>query len=813
MAKILHEDVGEKIGGARKDFHSNPMNVSDLELMTPEEKILIVKKDNIWPPMDLRKMRDAGWSAKNAHFAREMRNAIAKVPNGEDADSVREYVGTVSLMAKIVNAHPTDDPVPYFNESGVVLSDDGTNSPTMVTLAEHWKKFVVEKGWLEERFEWHSYDRDGVKKEPILSTMLHYTREAYNVLKSTSRGRRANISKAMDIVALTVRSGVLQAKIEWTDLVATEDVVEKVRKSAEGTFRLPDRPALSDIRIERSWRDGKNMTGEDLIEVFGFRGVEHGNWMTQDERQQAINLSYDSFMAISEAFGIPPKGISIDGTLSIGFGSRGHGRANAHYEPGRKVINLTKPRGAGSLAHEWSHALDHYLGSVISQGGPMSFASVRQNGRAIIKKMDFFFDDFIKSAFHNRSLGGAEALKDHYLSRYRSESERLLERLPLVLGGVVDEETIRTLVMKGTDATGKVFASLVSYEMPERVKREYDPSDLRQEIRKPLNDFRSELGKVKLTGMKSREVGLIMENLSSLSDSILYPGYYRSDRRVWDYVVPSILKEAYRIEGKKPPSNLKTDSGPSKAGYWSSAEELFARSMESVIFDVINEKGMGNEYLVHNVHETAFAGPEFKGNPYPTGDERRYIRKEMTELLNKFGLYMENLHNASVEKTADGQPYEIDYDYAKGAKTWSINGQLHREGDLPAFEGKDGSKGWFLNGKRHREGDLPAVEYDDGSKEWWVNGKKHRDGDLPASINCLGDKVWWKNGERHRDGDLPAVEYPDGQKEWWNGGKRHREGGLPAIVRQDGSEEFWIEGKKQFLSIEKKRDVSFSIGT
>lgn len=47
--------------------------------------------------------------------------------------------------------------------------------------------------------------------------------------------------------------------------------------------------------------------------------------------------------------------------LAIAFGSRGKGGALAHYEPGRKVINLTKLKGAGCLAHEFGHAFDHYL--------------------------------------------------------------------------------------------------------------------------------------------------------------------------------------------------------------------------------------------------------------------------------------------------------------------------------------------------------------------------------------------------------------------------------------------------------------------
>ena len=48
------------------------------------------------------------------------------------------------------------------------------------------------------------------------------------------------------------------------------------------------------------------------------------------------------------------------------------GNAAAHYEPLRKVINLTKMHGAGALAHEWWHGLDDYLGGLKGAHGMLS---------------------------------------------------------------------------------------------------------------------------------------------------------------------------------------------------------------------------------------------------------------------------------------------------------------------------------------------------------------------------------------------------------------------------------------------------------
>ena len=114
-------------------------------------------------------------------------------------------------------------------------------------------------------------------------------------------------------------------------------------------------------RRGKDWRGGKDVTAEDFRNTFGFRGVEFGNWANQQERQRALNQAYDAFMDLSEATGISPQGLSLGGELGMAFGARGGGGAAAHYESRKVVINLTKTQGAGTLAHEWWHAIDNYF--------------------------------------------------------------------------------------------------------------------------------------------------------------------------------------------------------------------------------------------------------------------------------------------------------------------------------------------------------------------------------------------------------------------------------------------------------------------
>ncbi len=114
-------------------------------------------------------------------------------------------------------------------------------------------------------------------------------------------------------------------------------------------------------RTGEDWRKGADVSAEQLMEQFGFRGVQFGNWANQRDRQAAVNGAFDALMDLAQILGVSPRALSLNGELGLAFGARGGGSAAAHYEPGEVVINLTKTQGAGSLAHEWWHALDNYF--------------------------------------------------------------------------------------------------------------------------------------------------------------------------------------------------------------------------------------------------------------------------------------------------------------------------------------------------------------------------------------------------------------------------------------------------------------------
>ncbi|WP_337746798.1 LPD5 domain-containing protein [Victivallis vadensis] len=141
-------------------------------------------------------------------------------------------------------------------------------------------------------------------------------------------------------------------------------------------------------RIGQDYRGGKDVTPEMFQEKFGFRGVQFGNWVGKtEERQQNLNEAYDALHDLAGLLNVSTQALSLNGELGLAFGARGKGGvdpASAHYEPDHVVINLTRRNGAGSLAHEWFHALDNYFsrkGGVptgyLSSGKRGDFAGVR----------------------------------------------------------------------------------------------------------------------------------------------------------------------------------------------------------------------------------------------------------------------------------------------------------------------------------------------------------------------------------------------------------------------------------------------------
>ena len=200
-----------------------------------------------------------------------------------------------------------------------------------------------------------------------------------------------------------------------------EVLEEKWRKMRD---EPSERREFNAERIGQDWRGGKSVSPEFFNETFKFKGVEFGNWVNQAEREGLLNKTYDALMDMSTALSISPSSLSLNSELSLAFGSRGGGRFSAHYEPRKTVINLTKTKGAGSLAHEWFHALDYFCAKQIEEVEfPLSMAMILYKGKEFTD-----FKDGLDTRIQMRRLlddiGGKTAVlkRSSLLDSYRSKA-------------------------------------------------------------------------------------------------------------------------------------------------------------------------------------------------------------------------------------------------------------------------------------------------------------------------------------------------------------------------------------------------------
>ena len=396
------EDVGEKIGGAKKDRFAEGMARIKAELEETDEtlmdKLTKLPVSQVFN-FDLEKLREGGISNEAISFIKIVKDYLPAKPR--KTYKIRSWVNnTLALYKLCLEAGTNWARVntllngPQFTSSSLKEQFDaymaigGFDSGMNIGNAK-LRQLDKTSGRYDESGKFVTlggkwYVRDAGKHGGIYDTK----EEAVNALKAFA-GDKAGVTSSGK--KKEVKFAVYQRRQDKSIFIAVKGksdiVIQDGFKSSKEAFdyieannaELQERyRALLDKtnadfednrpREGRDYRDGKDIPAEEFRTTFGFRGVEFGNWMTQEDRRKALNECYDALMDLAAVCKVSPQALSLGGTLGMAFGARGGGRFSAHYEPGKLVINLTKTKGAGSLAHEWFHALDNYFAKMGSEG-------------------------------------------------------------------------------------------------------------------------------------------------------------------------------------------------------------------------------------------------------------------------------------------------------------------------------------------------------------------------------------------------------------------------------------------------------------
>lgn len=382
----VHEDFGEKIGGARKDLWKNRgLYMDDLEVMNDREAEKFVKKDNIWKKPDYQSMHDNNIPLGVVYFVKKVRDSLNASPKYYYKDNTpekrlarqKEYIETVrQLQAVMEDVSTVEDAMKacdrFMLENGYLTKGYGYGGRSNYSVTEKGRENpTVTKKLLNTLIisSECSFERDftaKAKKDQFLMPKEKKVPAGYSVHCCDAKGPKLGTWYACK-GHLIIQDGFTtqEEALKWV-----QDYANQKKKNAKTRFTPPQ---LADVKRDGpDFREGRNIAGQDYLDTFGFRGGEFGNWMNRNDRQAFLNMGYEALKDLAAALNVNDKDITFQGTLAIAFGARGSGNAVAHYEPLRKVINLTKMHGAGSLAHEWWHALDDYLGTKMGTDGMLS---------------------------------------------------------------------------------------------------------------------------------------------------------------------------------------------------------------------------------------------------------------------------------------------------------------------------------------------------------------------------------------------------------------------------------------------------------
>lgn len=426
------------------------------------------------------------------------------------------------------------------------------------------------------------------------------------------------------------------------------------------TFGEADMPLPPDRARTGPERRTGDVAGDDFKTTFGFRGVEFGNWNNQDERQALMNDAWDGLLDLADVLGVPPKALGLNGDLALAFGARGHGlqSARAHYELDRAVINLTKERGAGSLAHEWFHALDHYFGR--QDGKASKKWEVQADGTRTLKARGDGAD-MASSGFQRNQSGVRPEVREAYdalLTTLFKKAESYVEDMVKVdkFTGLSREELAQQL-----DALRK---DLSEQKDPRYWKRNNKPASAEQLAAFDAIATKMVDGELLETdwrvltkgsdqaaraSMSTRWTNDALEQLSAIYKEVRgRSGFTAEKSGVFDRLRGYMTRHSQRLKmlasaqegGEKKrmvPTSFSMNAKELDQGrgtdYWTTPHEMAARAFQGYVEDKIAERGGVSRFLNYGPENVGILTPWGFKRPFPVGEERKAINGALDKFI------------------------------------------------------------------------------------------------------------------------------------------------------------------------------------
>jgi hypothetical protein len=773
------EDSGAELTYNRRNRITRGLKWDDIADKNVALRVKEVTKAKVFPKPDYQALVDDGTNPLVAHLVKQVYDSIATVPSmgrrqvATDAD-MKLYIEAVNRVMDGVQSWATDRAavakwaMRQANGAAAAMGKPTSLSDleSVQTLLDTvypggWKNYRQEvillggnkllgalqpgydevqratkdiaKGWPGKRESWQQQgykvlqaDDEVVRVRPTNVDGGYFIEVAGKYqTRFPDKASADQAASDLDPWLLLDRRGQIVSG-HPSEAAATEAArVAVERKGKAGEIHEKGRAVADAERTGPARRmEGEDISSDRLKDDFGFRGINFGEWMKGDspskvaERQLHLNHAYDAFLDLAEILNVPPKAMSLNGMLGLAIGAQGGGKALAHFVPGVNEINLTRTGGAGALAHEWGHALDHYFGTLAGlerEKRPYltEHASVTRreavvvDGRTKLQEVALkpdlrseILDRFkaIVATMTKRAETATEAKQrlEANAKRYADHVESWLRYIRKEFSGATkpganDMDAVRTGALETFDNLAARIGNLDLGEGMVAISRDSAIVPVVAEMR---DAFKAAFGRFPdVDSIKALQANI--DGLRAVRDRLAAEGEHEPQQIATDYQKASNAAD----EGKKKP-------------YWGSKVEMFARAFDAFVVDTLADNAAKNSYL---------AGIEAVP---PMGSERKEIGAAFRDLIAEIqtketdtGVAMFNaksgsrgnpLDAAALEATIGGITSASPSHFGRETVVWH---PLFADLPSPILE-KAKAEGYDEHGRHPNGYKIPGITYD-----------------------------------------------------------------------------------------------------
>ena len=413
--------------------------------------------------------------------------------------------------------------------------------------------------------------------------------------------------------------------------------------NAKDSMHLPEQD-----KAEVSFYIESPASREDMISQYGFRDIHIDEKLNTEEVKLYLAAAYQAFKDLSTVLDIYSKDLSLGGRLAISFGEAGHWTGKASYDENTATLHMGSLSEAGSLSHEWLHAMDDLLRKQLygthSRRNPPNSSLNRLLADAHVKLIH---------SLHSTVVSGKKAVmyKELKLKQTCEEFKKTLDDISRENCSAEKETMRQDLISNVLEEALYNYSALPSLDAPSQsasADRRFYPSygELLDFTKSYENDDLWECRNRKYIRNMLKEIGTLSDQVHNRPESISGDEYRNN-----------FFRDALYLDRVcKHPGH----------GKWSSPEEMLARAGAAYIAELCKKAGIENTYL--NGHAKGIQAveerkdmPAYTHFSTPQGFDRKEIQNAFTrffETMTTLGFFKKRQPNLPSLETAISAAYK-----------------------------------------------------------------------------------------------------------------------------------------------------------